>query len=139
MAFRDGQERRKKVSTGYIATKRTTTANVGTKPWKYLLVPHDEVSERIVHSGSVMPCAASSQTGRLTISANSRTFANRAKLCNSLRATWERGLEDIAFVRVVHRHRDHMKAKDLKKVSALTEADCDAMRRCAAGSTAGSH
>src|SRR3546814_17142793 len=28
-----------------------------------------------------------------------------AKLYNSLRATWERGLEDIAFVRVIQRHR----------------------------------
>lgn len=49
-----------------------------------------------------------------------------AKLYNSLRATWERGLEDIAFVRVIQRHRDYINAKDLKKVSALTEADCDA-------------
>jgi energy-coupling factor transporter ATP-binding protein EcfA2 len=49
-----------------------------------------------------------------------------AKLYNALRATWERGLEDIAFFRVVQRHRDYINAKDLKKVSALTEADCDA-------------
>ncbi|HCL16531.1 MAG TPA: DNA repair protein, partial [Pseudomonas sp.] len=49
-----------------------------------------------------------------------------AKLYNALRATWERGLEDIAFVRVIQRHRDYINAKDLKKVSALTEADCDA-------------
>src|SRR3546814_15887256 len=49
-----------------------------------------------------------------------------AKLYNSLRATWERGLEDIAFVRVIQRHRDYINAKDLKKVSALNEADCDA-------------
>lgn len=47
-----------------------------------------------------------------------------AKLYNSLRATWERGLEDIAFVRVIQRHRDYINARDLKKVSALTEADC---------------
>src|SRR3546814_6300721 len=47
-----------------------------------------------------------------------------AKLYNSLRATWERGLEDIAFVRVIQRHRDYLNAKDLKKVSALNEADC---------------
>src|SRR3546814_6653790 len=47
-------------------------------------------------------------------------------LYNSLRATWERGLEDIAFVRVIQRHRDYINAKDLKKVSALNEADCDA-------------
>src|SRR3546814_8192983 len=37
-----------------------------------------------------------------------------------------RGLEDIAFVRVIQRHRDYINAKDLKKVSALNEADCDA-------------
>src|SRR3546814_19148893 len=49
-----------------------------------------------------------------------------AKLYNSLRATWERGLEDIAFVRVIQRHRDYINAKDLKKVSALNEADYDA-------------
>src|SRR3546814_15824387 len=49
-----------------------------------------------------------------------------AKLYNSLRATWERGLEDIAFVRVIQRHRDYLNAKDLKKVGALNEADCDA-------------
>jgi energy-coupling factor transporter ATP-binding protein EcfA2 len=48
-----------------------------------------------------------------------------ARLYNSLRASWERGLEDIAFFRVVQRHRDYINAKDLKKVSALTEADCD--------------
>lgn len=49
-----------------------------------------------------------------------------AKLYNALRASWERGLEDIAFFRVVQRHRDYINAKDLKKVSVLTEADCDA-------------
>lgn len=48
------------------------------------------------------------------------------KLYNALRATWERGLEDIAFGRVIQRHRDYINAKDLKKVSALTEVDCDA-------------
>lgn len=49
-----------------------------------------------------------------------------AKLYNALRASWERALEDIAFFRVVQRHRDYINAKDLKKVSVLTEADCDA-------------
>jgi ABC-type multidrug transport system ATPase subunit len=52
--------------------------------------------------------------------------AEAAKIYNALRATWERGLEDIAFSRVVQRHRDYINAKDLKKVSALTSADCDA-------------
>jgi energy-coupling factor transporter ATP-binding protein EcfA2 len=51
--------------------------------------------------------------------------AEVAKLYNSLRASWERGLEDIAFFRVVQRHRDYINTKDLKKVSALTEVDCD--------------
>jgi hypothetical protein len=54
-------------------------------------------------------------------------YANEvAKLYNALRASWERGLEDIAFFRVVQRHRDYINAKDLKKVSVLSEADCDA-------------
>lgn len=48
-----------------------------------------------------------------------------AKLYNALRASWERGLEDIAFSRVVKRHRDYINTKDLKKVSVLTEVDCD--------------
>ncbi|MBU9147146.1 AAA family ATPase [Burkholderia multivorans] len=48
------------------------------------------------------------------------------KIYDHLRATWERGLEDIAFSRVVQRHRDYINAKDLKKVSVLTEADCEA-------------
>lgn len=52
--------------------------------------------------------------------------AEVAKLYNALRASWERGLEDIAFFRVVQRHRDYINTKELKKVSALTEADCDA-------------
>ena len=35
-------------------------------------------------------------------------------------------MEDVAFFRVIQRHRDYIDAKDLKKASALTEADCDA-------------
>lgn len=49
-----------------------------------------------------------------------------AGIYNALRASWERALEDVAFFRVVQRHRDYINAKDLKKVSVLTEADCDA-------------
>ena len=49
-----------------------------------------------------------------------------ARIYSNLRATWERALEDIAFFRVVQRHRDYINAKDLKKVSVLTEPDCDA-------------
>ena len=48
-----------------------------------------------------------------------------ASIYNNLRASWERGLEDIAFSRVVQRHRDYINAKDLKKVTVLSEADCD--------------
>ena len=43
----------------------------------------------------------------------------------NLRASWERGLEEIAFSRVVQRHRHYIDTKQLKKVSVLTEADCD--------------
>lgn len=48
-----------------------------------------------------------------------------AGIYNALRASWERALEDIAFFRVVQRHRDYINTKELKKVSVLTEADCD--------------
>lgn len=48
-----------------------------------------------------------------------------ASIYNNLRASWERALEDIAFSRVVQRHRDYINTKDLKKVAVLSEADCD--------------
>ena len=41
-----------------------------------------------------------------------------------LRATWERALEDIVFAKVIHRHRDYIDTKHLKKVTVLDEADC---------------
>jgi hypothetical protein len=47
---------------------------------------------------------------------------------NRLRAAWERGLEDVAFFGVVHRHRDYIDTKNLKKVTVLTEADCETFR-----------
>ncbi|MDA8259677.1 MAG: AAA family ATPase [Betaproteobacteria bacterium] len=60
--------------------------------------------------------------------------AEAARIYNQLRASWERALEDIAFSRVVQRHRDYVNTKDLKKVSVLTDADCDAFaagfKRC---------
>jgi hypothetical protein len=34
-------------------------------------------------------------------------------------------LEDVAFSRVIQRHRDYIDTKLLKRVSVLTEADCD--------------
>jgi energy-coupling factor transporter ATP-binding protein EcfA2 len=46
----------------------------------------------------------------------------------NLRASWERGLEDIALARVVLRHRDYIDTKNLKRVSVLTDADCDTFR-----------
>lgn len=49
-----------------------------------------------------------------------------ANIYNNLRASWERALEDIAFSRVVQRHRDYINTKDLKKVSVLNDTDCDA-------------
>jgi energy-coupling factor transporter ATP-binding protein EcfA2 len=51
-----------------------------------------------------------------------------ARIYSNLRASWERGLEDVAFFRVVQRHRDYIETKNLKKASVLTEADCDAFR-----------
>jgi hypothetical protein len=44
---------------------------------------------------------------------------------NKVRATWERALEDIAFSRVVLRHRDYRDPRGLKKAAVLTGADCD--------------
>src|SRR5262249_2979954 len=48
-----------------------------------------------------------------------------ADIYNNLRASWERTLEDIVFARVVQRHRDYIDHKALKKVTVLTESDCD--------------
>lgn len=42
---------------------------------------------------------------------------------NRLRSTWERALEDRAFCNVVNRHRDYIDAKNLKRVTVLTETD----------------
>lgn len=47
---------------------------------------------------------------------------------SGLRASWERALEDVAFSRIVQRHRDYIDTKYLKKASVLTEADCDAFQ-----------
>ena len=52
--------------------------------------------------------------------------AAAARIYDQLRASWERGLEEVAFSHVVMRHRDYINSKDLKKVSVLTDADCDA-------------
>ncbi|MCL3881035.1 AAA family ATPase [Marivita sp. GX14005] len=46
-----------------------------------------------------------------------------SSLYSRLRATWERALEDIVFNKVVMRHRDYIDTKNLKRVTALEEAD----------------
>jgi hypothetical protein len=46
-----------------------------------------------------------------------------ATFYNRLRSTWERALEDVAFCNVIHRHRDYINPKDLKKVVVLEPAD----------------
>lgn len=48
-----------------------------------------------------------------------------ADIYNNLRASWERALEDIAFFRIVQRHRDYINTKDLKKAAVLNDSDCD--------------
>ena len=52
--------------------------------------------------------------------------AAAARIYDQLRASWERGLEEVAFSHVVMRHRDYINANDLKKVSVITDTDCDA-------------
>jgi len=49
-----------------------------------------------------------------------------ANFYNRLRSTWERALEDRAFCNVVNRHRDYIDAKNLKRVTVLTETDTTA-------------
>jgi energy-coupling factor transporter ATP-binding protein EcfA2 len=41
-----------------------------------------------------------------------------------LRATWERALEDVVFGAVIHRYRDYIETRHLRKVTVLEEADC---------------
>jgi len=59
--------------------------------------------------------------------ANEQQGYNKAAIdvYTGLRATWERALEDVGFFRVIQRHRDYVDIKHLKKVSALSEQDCD--------------
>jgi ABC-type transport system involved in cytochrome c biogenesis ATPase subunit len=53
------------------------------------------------------------------------TYKREAKhFYDDLRAAWERALEEVAFAHVVMRHRDYIKGRDLVRVSALTERDC---------------
>ncbi|MFA5909278.1 MAG: AAA family ATPase [Vicinamibacterales bacterium] len=57
-----------------------------------------------------------------------------AGIYDGLRASWERALEDVALFRVVQRHRDYIDQKNIKKITVLNEADCDAFhagfRKC---------
>jgi energy-coupling factor transporter ATP-binding protein EcfA2 len=64
---------------------------------------------------------------KLLYDANDEDGYNRkaVDVYNNLRNSWERALEDIVFFRVIQRHRDYIDTKHLKKVTALTEADCD--------------
>lgn len=51
------------------------------------------------------------------------------QLYNNLRSTWERVVEEIAFFKIVRRHRDYIDTKGLKKATVLTEGDCDAFQK----------
>lgn len=44
---------------------------------------------------------------------------------SKLRASWERGLEEVGLAHTVMRHRDYINAKNIKKISVLSESDCD--------------
>lgn len=50
------------------------------------------------------------------------------KIYDRLRATWERALEDVAFAGVIHRHRDYIDAKNLKRVTVIEGADVETFR-----------
>ncbi|WP_284390419.1 AAA family ATPase [Devosia yakushimensis] len=51
------------------------------------------------------------------------------KIYDRLRATWERGLEDIAFAGVIHRHRDYIDTKNLKRVTVIVDSDVETFRK----------
>jgi energy-coupling factor transporter ATP-binding protein EcfA2 len=51
------------------------------------------------------------------------------KIYDRLRATWERGLEDVAFAGVIHRHRDYIDTKHLKRVTAVDGSDVETFRK----------
>lgn len=61
--------------------------------------------------------------------AEERYRQQATSIYNNLRATWERALEDVAFSRVIQRHRDYIDTKSLKKVSVLSDVDCEAFRQ----------
>jgi uncharacterized protein YegL len=41
----------------------------------------------------------------------------------------ERGLEDVAFAGVIHRHRDYIDTKNLKRVTVIEDADVETFRK----------
>lgn len=51
------------------------------------------------------------------------------KIYDRLRATWERGLEDVAFAGVIHRHRDYIDTKNLLRVTAVLQSDVEIFRK----------
>ncbi|MGX5826001.1 AAA family ATPase [Mesorhizobium sp. 43Arga] len=51
------------------------------------------------------------------------------KIYDRLRATWERGLEDVAFAGVIHRHRDYIDTKNLLRVTAIEPSDVEVFRK----------
>jgi AAA domain len=50
------------------------------------------------------------------------------RIYSALRNTWERAIEDVAFHGVINRHRDYVNTKNLRKVTALSEPDCDTFK-----------
>ena len=50
---------------------------------------------------------------------------NVSAIYSHLRATWERALESVAFSGIILRHRDYIDTKNIKKVTALNDSDCD--------------
>jgi energy-coupling factor transporter ATP-binding protein EcfA2 len=50
------------------------------------------------------------------------------RIYGRLRASWERGLEDVVFAGVILRHRDYIDTKYLKKILAVEAADVDIYR-----------
>jgi hypothetical protein len=51
------------------------------------------------------------------------------RIYDRLRATWERGLEDVAFAGVIHRHRDYIDTKNLKRVTVIEAPDVETFRK----------
>ena len=57
------------------------------------------------------------------------SYTKEAKqVYGDMRDAWERSLEEVAFCRVIVRHRDYINMKDLKKVSLFTEQDCETIK-----------